>query len=135
MRTYGDGPWTGQEPTGKTGMQGVAAGGPQRHASVPQPRICLDKWPRCTAEREVSDQTFYLIQSQYTDTVPTSPDADPKTPGAPHCCHWSISFSVTGMTRPGKRPTTQAGIEPRPAALEADALPLGKRGCGAVVVG
>ena len=31
---------------------------------------------------EVADQTFYLTQSQYTDTGPTSPSTDPITPGA-----------------------------------------------------
>ena len=33
-------------------------------------------------EIEVADQTFHLTQSQYTDTGPTSPSADPITPGA-----------------------------------------------------
>ena len=28
--------------------------------------------------REVADQTFYLTQSQYTDTRPTSPSTDPR---------------------------------------------------------
>ena len=31
----------------------------------------------CHTEIEVADPTFYLIQSQYTDTGPTSPSADP----------------------------------------------------------
>ena len=35
-----------------------------------------------TPEIEVADQTFHLTQSQYTDTGPTSPSADPITPGA-----------------------------------------------------
>ena len=33
----------------------------------------------CHTEIEVEDQTFYLTQSQYTDTGPTSPSADPIT--------------------------------------------------------
>ena len=41
---------------------------------------------------EVADQTFYLTQSQYTDTGPTSPSADPITPGAWQGSHWSASF-------------------------------------------
>ena len=36
----------------------------------------------CHTEIEAADQTFYLTQSQYTDTGPTSPSADPITPGA-----------------------------------------------------
>ena len=36
----------------------------------------------CHTEIEVADQTFYLAQSQYTDTGPTSPGTDPVTPGA-----------------------------------------------------
>ena len=65
-----------------------------------------------TLRLEVADQTFSLTQSQYTDTGPTSPSADPITPGAWQSSHWSSDFEVTGMTRPGKIPS-QAGIEPR----------------------
>ena len=36
----------------------------------------------CYTEIEVPDQTFYLTQSQYTDTGPTSPSTDPITRGA-----------------------------------------------------
>ena len=36
----------------------------------------------CHTEIEVADQTSYLTQPQYTDTGPTSPSADPITPGA-----------------------------------------------------
>ena len=71
----------------------------QQHASVSQGWICH-------TEIEVADQTFYLTHSQYTDTGPTSPSADPITPG-----HWSANF-FTGMTRPWKIPA-QAGFEPR----------------------
>ena len=61
---------------------------PQQHASVSQGRICLDKFTCCHTETKVADQTFYLIQSWYTDTGPTSPSADPRTPGfwqGSHC--------------------------------------------------
>ena len=54
----------------------------QQHASVSQGRICSDNFTCCYTEIEVADQTFYLNQSQYTDTGPTSPSADPITPGA-----------------------------------------------------
>ena len=83
----------------------------QQHASVSQGRICTGNFPFCHTKIEVADPTFYLTQSQYTDTGPTSPSADPITPGAWQGSHWSANFEVTGMTRPGKIPS-QAGFEP-----------------------
>ena len=83
----------------------------QQHASVSQGRICTDNFTCCHTEIEAADQTFYLTQSQYTDTGPTSPSADPITPGAWKGSHWSANFYVTSMTRPGKIPL-QAGFEP-----------------------
>ena len=76
----------------------------QQQASVSQGRICSDNFTCCHTEIEVADQTFYLTQSQYTDTGPTSPSADPITPGAWQGSHWSANFEVTGMTRPRKNP-------------------------------
>ena len=70
----------------------------------------------CHTEIEVADQTFYLTQSQYTDTGPTSPSADPITPGAWQGSHWSANFEVTGMTRPGKNPGA-SGIRTRDLPL------------------
>ena len=84
----------------------------QQQASVSQGRICSDNFTCCHTEIEVADQTFYLTQSQYTDTEPTSPSADPITPGAWQGSHWSANFEVTGMTRPRKNPA-QEGFEPR----------------------
>ena len=43
-------------------------------------------------EVEVADQTFHLTQSQYTDTQPTSPSADPIMPGAWLGSHWSANY-------------------------------------------
>ena len=54
----------------------------QQHASVSQGRICSDNFTCCHTETEAADPTFHLTQSQYTDTGPTSPSADPITPGA-----------------------------------------------------
>ena len=45
----------------------------QQHASVSQGRICSDNCTCCHTETEVAIQTFYLTQSQYTDTGLTSP--------------------------------------------------------------
>ena len=89
----------------------------QQHASVSQGRICSDNVACCHTEIEVVVQTFYLTQSKYTDTGPTSPSADPITPGAGQGSHWSASFKVTVMTRPRNN---QAGIRTRD-------LPLSRR--------
>ena len=64
----------------------------QQQASVSQGRICSDNFTCCHTEIEVADPTFYLTQSQYTDTGPTSPSADPITPGAWQGSHWSANF-------------------------------------------
>ena len=64
----------------------------QQHASVFQVRICSDNFTCCYTEIEVADQTFYLTQSKYTDTGPTSPSADPIAPGAWQGSHWSANF-------------------------------------------
>ena len=61
----------------------------QQQACVSQGRICPDNFTCCHTEIEVADQTFYLTQSQYTDTGPTSPSADPITPGA-----WRVATGV-----------------------------------------
>ena len=47
-------------------------------------------------EIEAADQTFYLTQSQYTDTGPTNPSADSVTPGG-EATEVPI-FKFTGMT-------------------------------------
>ena len=65
----------------------------QQQASVSQGRICSDNFTCCHTEIEVADQTFYLTQSQYTDTGPTSPSADPITPGA-----WQGSVALSAHT-------------------------------------
>ena len=64
----------------------------QQQASVSQGRICSDNFTCCHTEIEVADPTFYLTQSQYIDNGPTSPSADPITPGAWQGSHWSANF-------------------------------------------
>ena len=54
----------------------------QQYASVSRGRICSDNFTCCHTEIKAADQTFYLTQSQYTDTEPTSPSIHPITPGA-----------------------------------------------------
>ena len=41
-------------------------------------------------------QTRYLVQSEYTNTRPTSPSSDPIMPGLLQGSHKSVHFSVTG---------------------------------------
>ena len=94
----------------------------QQQASVSQGRICSDNFTCCHTEIEVADPTFYLTQSQYTDTGPTSPSADPITPGAWQGSHWTANFEVTGMTRPRKNRRRKRDSSPGTSALEADAL-------------
>ena len=91
----------------------------QQQASVSQGRICSDNLTCCHTEIEVADPTFYLTQSQFTDTGPTSPSADPITPGAWQGSHLSANFEITGMTRPRKNPGA-SGIRTRD-------LPLSRR--------
>ena len=64
----------------------------QQHAGVSQGQICSDNCMCCHSEIEIADQTFHLTQSQYTDTGPTSPAADPMMPGAWQGSHWSANF-------------------------------------------
>ena len=105
----------------------------QQLASASQGRICSHNCTCYHTETGVADQSFCLTQSQYTDTMPTTPI----TPGAWQGSHWCTNFEVTGKTRPGKHSTEKAGIEPRSAALETDAMSLGQRSgrtTGAVLV-
>ena len=88
----------------------------QQQASVSQGRICSDNFTCCHTEIEVADPTFYLTQSQYTDTGLTSASADPITPGAGQGSHWSANFEVTGMTQPRKNPGA-SGIRTRDLLL------------------
>ena len=99
----------------------------QQHASVSQGRICSDNFTCCHTEIEVADQTFYLTQSQYTDTGPTSPSADPITPGAWQGSHWSANLGH-GYDSTPKKSRRKRDSNPGSSALEADALPLGQRG-------
>ena len=67
-------------------------------------QICSDNFTCCHTKTEVADQTFYHTQSQFSDTRPTSPSADPITPGAWQGSHWGGNISISGITRPGKNP-------------------------------
>ena len=94
----------------------------QQHVCVSQGLISSENCRCCHTETEAENQIYHLTQSQCSDTGTTSRSPDPITPGAWQGTHWSANFEVTGMTRPGKIPTEEAGIELGSAALEADAL-------------
>ena len=64
----------------------------QQHACVSQGRICSDNCTCYHTETAVADQPFYLTQSQYTDTRPSSPRADPVSPSAWQGSQWSVMF-------------------------------------------
>ena len=83
----------------------------QQHASVSQGRICSDKCMCCHTELKVADQTFHLTQSQYIDTGPASPSADPVPPGAWQGSTGVPIFKSLTWLDPGKIPL-QAGFEP-----------------------
>ena len=64
-------------------------------AGVSQGGICSNNGICCHTAIEVADQTFYLTQSQYTDTGLSSLSADSITPGfcqgshrSTNYCHW-----------------------------------------------
>ena len=84
-----------------------------QQASVSQGRRCSDSCWCCHTETEGVDHTCYLIHSQYTDAGPTSPSADPVTPGAWQDSHWGTDFEKIGSTPPRKCPTGEAEREPQ----------------------
>ena len=61
----------------------------KEHASVSQERIYH-------TDTEAADQTFYLTQSQYTDTRPTIPSANPLTPDAWQSSHYPVVWLTVG---------------------------------------
>ena len=75
----------------RNGCSSLFVGWLQQHASVSQGRICSDNLTCCRTEIQAAYPSFYLTQSQYTDTGPTSPSFDPITPGAWQGSHWSAN--------------------------------------------
>ena len=59
--------------------------------AVSKRHICPDNCLCCHTETEVSDRIFYLIQSQYADNRPASPDSDLATLGARQCRYLDIT--------------------------------------------
>ena len=101
----------------------------QQQASVFQGRICSVNCTCCHTEIEVADQTFHLTQSQYTDTGPTSPSADPITPGAWQGSHWSANVDKSHWyDSTPKKSWRKRDSNPGSSALEADTLSLGQWG-------
>ena len=94
----------------------------QQHANVSQGRICSDKFTCCHTEIEVAGQTFYLTRSQYTDTGPTSPGADPITPGSWQLNHESAQFLKHQCDSTRKKIPRKRESNPGSAAPESDVL-------------
>ena len=105
----------------------------QQQASVSQGRICSDNFTCCHTEIEDADPTFYLTQSQYTDTEPTSPSADPITPGTGQGSHWSANFFLHHWyDSTPKKSRRKRDSNSGPSTLEVDALttrPTRRFGC------
>ena len=97
----------------------------QQHACVSQGRICSESFTCCHTEIKVADTTFYLTQSQYTDTGPTSPSADPRTPGR---VATGVPIFESLVDSTPKKSRRKRDWNPGSSALKADALPLGQRG-------
>ena len=84
-------PWSSGEELASVCLFVVGCLTSQQQASVSQGRICSDNFTYCHTEIQVADPPVHLTQSQYTDTRPTSPSADPITPGAWQGSHWSAN--------------------------------------------
>ena len=97
----------------------------QQHASVSQGEICSDEFTCCHTEIEVADQTFYLTQSQFTDTGQTSPSADPITPGAWQGSPLEYQFLSHWYDSTPEKSRRKRDSNPGSSALEADALTTG----------
>ena len=100
--------WPGQSCAGS-----LAAERPSDMPSVLQRQTCTNNCVCCHTKMKVAEQTCYLTQSQYTDPRPTSPSADPITPGAWQGSEHSAKFEATGITRPAKTSLAKAGTEAR----------------------
>ena len=72
----------------------------QQPTSVSQGHVCSENCTCFHTGTEVARQTFYLTRSQYTDTGPTSPSANPVTPGAWQGSYSSTNVDVTGSAGP-----------------------------------
>ena len=64
----------------------------KQHASVSQGPTYSDNCMCCYTGIEVTDQTCYLTQLQYTETRRTSPSADPIMPDTWQGSHWVQIF-------------------------------------------
>ena len=84
----------------------------QQQASVSQGRTCSDNSTCYHTEAEGADQTFYLTQSQYTDTRPSSPSADAITPGVWQRSDWSANVLSHWCDSTRKKTPSPEGFEP-----------------------
>ena len=74
---------------------------PATRYGLPRGRTCSDNFTPCHSKTEVASRTRHLTQSRYTDNGSTSPSTDPITQGVWQGSHYSTSFKVGGLVRPG----------------------------------
>ena len=96
----------------------------QQHASASQGRICSDNFTCCHTEIEIADQTFYLTQSQYTDTGLTSPRADPIMPGSLAGKPLECQFLSHWYDLTPKKSRRKQDSNPGSSTLEVDAFTI-----------
>ena len=93
----------------------------QQCACVSHGQICTDKCTCCHTETEATDQTFFLTQSQYTDTGLTSPSAAPITSGAGRVAT-GVPILKSLVWLDPENLCCKRDSNPRSSALQADAL-------------
>ena len=86
---------TSHRVTKPTACHALKQGCYSNRQSVSQGRICFHDCACCHTETEVSDPACYLPLSQCTDAGPTSPSADPITPGV-----WRLPCQAPGVIGP-----------------------------------
>ena len=80
----------------------------QQHASVSGMDLLRQVYAQPHQDKN-ADQTLHLTQSQYTDTMPTSPSADPTMPGAWQGSHWIAHFISHSFDSIQKNPHSASG--------------------------
>ena len=84
----------------------------------PRGRHLLTPVGVCHTEIQVTDQTCYLTQSQYTDTGPSNPSTDPITPSV-----WQAGQQSTNLESLVRLDREKRGSIPASLPLEVDWAP------------
>ena len=100
----------------------------QQDCSASRVLICSDDCTWYHTEIEAADHTFYPTHSQYTDTRPTSPSADPIMPGA--WCHWNSTIKSVvwlDLKKKKKKDPRQSGNGRQVCQSQPSSRPFGVR--------